>query len=175
MSKNFLILNSTKLDYDLSDSGLSSLIEIDSVSQDVPSVSYLNSIYENELLIPVSIFKSKLAPLQTVVKYLKEHKNVSNKKISKIIGRDLKTIWLTYNSVENKKVVFDIKSQVMIPASIIKKEKSNLSALEKIVFYLKEKDLGLSEIAKLLDRDPRTIWTVYSRTQKKIAKVGNNK
>jgi len=44
----------------------------------------------------------------------------------------------------------------------------NVAVLEAIVEYLKqEKGLKYSEIAKLLNRDQRTIWTVYSRVKKK--------
>lgn len=43
-----------------------------------------------------------------------------------------------------------------------------LSVLEILVEYLKdEKNLNYSEIARLLNRDDRTIWTVYQRAKKK--------
>ncbi len=47
----------------------------------------------------------------------------------------------------------------------------SLSVLEVIVKYLKEKkSLTYHEIAVLLNRDDRTIWTVYQRVKKKHAK-----
>jgi len=47
----------------------------------------------------------------------------------------------------------------------------SVSVLEKIVEYLKEnKELSYRQIAKLLNRDERTIWTVYNRVQKKRKK-----
>lgn len=43
-----------------------------------------------------------------------------------------------------------------------------LSVLEVLVEYLKDKkELSYHEIAVLLNRDDRTIWTVYSRVKKK--------
>lgn len=43
-----------------------------------------------------------------------------------------------------------------------------LSVLEVMVEYLKEEEeLSFHEIAKLTNRDDRTIWTVYSRAKKK--------
>jgi DNA-directed RNA polymerase specialized sigma24 family protein len=46
-----------------------------------------------------------------------------------------------------------------------------LAVLEAIVEYLKEeKHLKYVEIAKLLNRDQRTIWTVYNRAKKKRKK-----
>ncbi len=51
-----------------------------------------------------------------------------------------------------------------------------VAVLEAIVEYLKEeKELRYSEIAKLLNRDQRTIWTVYSRVKKKRKCSINNK
>ena len=52
-----------------------------------------------------------------------------------------------------------------IPASIFRARL--LSVMESLVEYLKEKGMKLSEIAALLNRDNRTIWTVYNRSKKK--------
>lgn len=44
----------------------------------------------------------------------------------------------------------------------------SLSVLEAMVEYLKEKEnLTFHRIAKLLNRDDRTIWTCYDRAKKK--------
>lgn len=44
----------------------------------------------------------------------------------------------------------------------------SLAALEIMVEYLHDdKKLAFCEIAKLLNRDDRTIWTVYNRAKKK--------
>ena len=39
-----------------------------------------------------------------------------------------------------------------------------------MIVYLKEQGLKYTEIAKLLDRDQRNIWTIYSKAIKKIKK-----
>ncbi|GAF99559.1 unnamed protein product, partial [marine sediment metagenome] len=53
-----------------------------------------------------------------------------------------------------------------IPSYIFKDR--TLSVLEAIVKYLKEERmLSYHEIAVLLKRDDRTIWTVYNRVKKK--------
>jgi len=55
---------------------------------------------------------------------------------------------------------------VQIPSSIFKDR--TLSVLEAMVEYLKEKqNLTYHQIALLLNRDERNIWTVYSRAKKK--------
>jgi len=52
-----------------------------------------------------------------------------------------------------------------IPLSIL--ANGELSALESICRYLKEKGYRYSEIAKLLNRDQRTIWVTYHNSIKK--------
>ena len=58
------------------------------------------------------------------------------------------------------------ESKVNIPIYIFQDRK--LSVLEVMVEYLKKKlKLSYNEIAFLLNRDDRTIWTCYNRTKKK--------
>jgi hypothetical protein len=61
--------------------------------------------------------------------------------------------------------------EVMIPSSIFLDR--NISVLEVLVRYLKEqKKLKYHEIAVLLNRDDRTIWTCYNRALKKRGNLG---
>ena len=57
-------------------------------------------------------------------------------------------------------------SSYSIPVSIL--QDRNLSVLENIASYLKD-TFGLTyhKVAVLLNRDDRTIWTVYQRAKKK--------
>lgn len=62
------------------------------------------------------------------------------------------------------------KSDVSIPSIIFRDRE--LKVLEVLVEYLKEKrEMSYHEIAVLLNRDDRTIWTVYSRAKKKRGKL----
>jgi DNA-binding CsgD family transcriptional regulator len=45
---------------------------------------------------------------------------------------------------------------------------SKLSVLENISYALKEKSLNLTEISSILNKSPKTIWTVLSRAEKKL-------
>lgn len=59
-----------------------------------------------------------------------------------------------------------IPNSIHIPSYIFKDR--TLKVLEVLVEYLKEDcNLNYSEIAVLLNRDARTIWTVYQRALKK--------
>ena len=134
------------------------------------NVDLLHKLEEKEILIPVSIFNDNLSCFETIVKYLRENLNLSNKQIALLIKRSDKTIYQAYKSASEK---FSAKikindSEYYVPLSNLANRK--LSVLENIVSFLHEHyNLNYSNISKLLHRDPRTIWTVYQRAEKKNA------
>ena len=104
----------------------------------------------------------------SIVKYLKEEKKLSLRKIAQVTGRDERNIWNIYNiSKKRYPERFSFKKvKFWIPVSIFSQPK--LSALESIAAYLKEElSLTYHKIAILIKRDDRTIWTVYNRAKKK--------
>ena|SRR3989344_6579955 len=121
----------------------------------------------NEFNIPVSIFNKKLGSLESIVKYMKEELKLSNKKIGEMLNRDNRTIWSIYNKAKIKNPErLNVKSKLFIPIDILKPRK--LSVLESIVYYLKEHyKLRLHEIALYLQRNDRTIWTIYQKAKNK--------
>jgi DNA-binding CsgD family transcriptional regulator len=128
---------------------------------------HVEVIEKNKRNIPLCVFSSKLSSLETIVKYLKENLKIQFNEISKLLGRSVKTIWQAYDSSKKKypkEFVADDFS-LTIPISLFKDR--SLSVLEHIVFYLKNKGMKFSEIARALKRDPRTIWTVYQRAKKR--------
>ena len=124
---------------------------------------------EKEILLPISIFdNTKLSALETITKYLKENKKLGFHQIGVLLNRDERCMWTTYNNSRKKmKEAIVIKpSKFLIPADIITNRK--LSVLENLTKYMKENlELSLHEIAQLLHRDDRTIWTVYNRATRK--------
>ena len=124
---------------------------------------------ETKITIPVSIFNKKLGSLEAIIKFLKENYKLSFKEISKLLNRRYTTIVNSYkNSLKKfpkRLIVSDVRYS--FPISILKNRK--YSVLEVIVSYLREElKMGFSGIAELLERDARTIWTVYKRKQQKI-------
>ncbi|MEM2090038.1 MAG: hypothetical protein QXL88_03065, partial [Candidatus Pacearchaeota archaeon] len=121
--------------------------------------------------IPVSIFTENLGALEAVVKYMKEELKMNYSEIAKRLNRDERTIWITYrNALKKKKEKLDVKAtKFFVPISIFAERR--LSILESLVRYLKEKNLTYAEIAKLLNRDQRNIWTINSRARKKLSKI----
>ena len=125
---------------------------------------------KEEVKVPISIFKNDyLASLENIVKYLRENLLLSFKQIAELTNRNEIALAVTYRNarkkLETKFVVTEI-SPYSIPVSIL--QDRSLSVLENIVAYLKDTfGLNYHSIAVLLNRDDRTIWTVYQRAKKK--------
>ena len=124
---------------------------------------------QEEVKVPISVFKNdKLGSLELIVKYLRENLLLSFKQISSLTNRNEIALAVTYRNAKKKldtKFAEEI-SPYFIPVSIL--QDRNLSVLENIAAYFKD-TFGLTyhSIAVLLNRDDRTIWTVYQRAKKK--------
>ena len=127
-----------------------------------------------DILIPTSVFVDRtLSSLESLVEYLKEIHGLTYHQIAVVTNRDERNIWTLYNRAMKKRAgkepaVFPV-SNIFIPLSIVRDR--SLCILEVIVKYLKEEQgLKNHEIAVLLNRSDKTIWTVYSRARKKYEK-----
>jgi hypothetical protein len=121
---------------------------------------------KEELQIPIGIFSHDMAPLEALVRYLKEKKDLSIIEISLRLNRQKQTIWTTYYNAKKQKISFSEEGR-HVPLSIFSKQKA--SALESLAFYLKD-ILGMTytEIASILKKDIRTVWTCHKRFEKKV-------
>lgn len=119
--------------------------------------------------IPITIFSNdELSSLETIVKFLKENKNLSFSEIASLLNRDQRTIWTTYSKAKKKKKeIFVVsESEYYLPFEIFRDR--NLGVLENICLYLKDEyKLSFHEIAILLRRDDRTIWTSHHKAMEK--------
>ena len=124
---------------------------------------------KEEVKVPLSVLKNDyLSSLETIVKYLRENLLLSFKQIASLTNRNNIALAVSYRNARKKleaKFVEEI-SPYSIPVSILKDR--NLSVLENVASYLKD-TFGLTyhKIAVLLNRNDRTIWTVYQRAKKK--------
>jgi hypothetical protein len=127
--------------------------------------SYLDEESSN---IPISIFNNKyLTTFEALVKYLREENHLTYQKIADLLHRKKTTIATTYKRSTSKcsKNLILKHSKFSIPMTVFS---NKLSILEAIVKHLKEGyHLSNHQVAVLLKRDDRTIWTVYSRAKKK--------
>ncbi|RMF55886.1 hypothetical protein D6745_00910 [Candidatus Woesearchaeota archaeon] len=120
------------------------------------------------LLAPLSIFRTKLSPLEALVKYLVENKSLRLSEAATALNRDQRTVWVTYKNARQKLPRRLGKGRdILIPVSILTNRR--MSVLENLVLWLKEQlKLRYCEIAILLKLDQRTVWTVYSRADRKL-------
>lgn len=122
----------------------------------------------DSILIPLNIFAASLSPAEALVKYLKEEFDLGYKEIASLVNRDERGIWGTYKrAVSKMKDRFVVReAKYLIPISFFKERK--YSILENVVRYLVEKyDFTTYKIAKLLNKKPSTLWSVYNRVKKK--------
>ncbi|MFH1316012.1 MAG: hypothetical protein ABII01_00680 [Candidatus Woesearchaeota archaeon] len=121
------------------------------------------------MFLPLSIFNNdSLSGLETISKFMKEEIGLSCREIASILNRDERTIWGSYQSSRKKmqQRFPEEYSKFYIPLTILRNR--SLSVLEAITAYLKDElSLRYCRIASLLNRDDRTIWTVYYRVKKK--------
>ncbi len=118
--------------------------------------------------LPVSIFNNDcLSALEAISKYLKENLGLNYKEIATLLNRNYHPIAITYRKARKKMPRrLDVSSANRIPINIFRNKK--FSILENLTAFLKEKMmLNYHEIAILLNRDDRTIWTVYQRKKRK--------
>ena len=125
---------------------------------------------KEEIKVPISVFNNdKLSGLETIVKYLRENLFLSFKQIASLTNRNDVALAVSYRNARIKletKFLIEEISPYSIPVKILQDRK--LSVLENIVSYLKDNfGLAYHKIALLLNRNDRTIWTVYQRAIKK--------
>ena len=124
-------------------------------------------------MIPIEIFSTKLSPSESLCKYLKQTTSLSYKDVAKLINRDERSVWTSVNRA-NEKIAepFDeqnFKSGLYVPLEIFANR--SLSILENIIVYLhKNTDFTSYKIAKLLNKTPSMMYTIYKRAEKKVKK-----
>ena len=124
--------------------------------------------------IPVSIFNNILSPLENVVCYLYIKLEFSQTKIANLLKRDHTTIWTTIkkgltkiNRSKYKQLISNLNEGYLVPLQSLSDRK--LSILESVSIYMKDKfNLSYHEIATILGKNDRTIWTVINRAKKKM-------
>ena len=122
--------------------------------------------------VPVTVlFDREVSCFEAIIEYLKEERNLSYRQIAMLTNRNDRTIWTVYNRAKKKRQgiarVYELKKRMLrVPASIFTDR--NVSVLETISEYLRDqRNMTYAEIAKVTNRDDRTIWTVYNRAKSK--------
>ncbi len=123
---------------------------------------------KEENSIPISIFTKQLSCLETIVKFLKEEKQLTYHQTGVVLNRNDRTIWITYHNAQKKKAErLAVKpTNYILPTSIFTDRR--LSVLEAIVRHLKDNyGLRYTDIAGLIQRSERNLWKVYNKKRAK--------
>ncbi|MBT3463435.1 hypothetical protein HN789_05325 [archaeon] len=124
----------------------------------------LNDKKEYEKYLPGSIFNKELGIFESIVKFLHENRNLSFKEISKLTYRSPNNCAVTYKKA--KKKYFPKLNSDYIHKIPIGSFSKNYTCFESVCLFFKE-SMNYHEIAVILNRDDRTIWTTYNRAIKK--------
>lgn len=121
-----------------------------------------------KISLPLCIFNNGLSGLEAISKYLKEIDNLRYCEIARLLNRDDRTIWDAYQNAKQKsdECFSNDPSNIQVPLGIFNNR--SFSILENLSSYLKDElNLRYCQIASLLNKDARTIWTAYNRANKK--------
>jgi len=120
------------------------------------------------LQIPIDVFRQEVSPSEALCKYLRENEGFSYSEIAGVLNRDDRTVWINYHNAAKKKAKRTrVRADtIYVPVSVFRDRR--LSVLEAVVIYFRERGVKNVEIARILDRDPRNIWTLYSRAVIKL-------
>jgi hypothetical protein len=154
--------------------------EIIAIKERVNSICEKHGLEDAELLylirksgpvnqFPVEILSQNLSPLEAVVSYLKNNKNQKFCSIAKLLNRDERTIWVTFENAKKKQknLIVPKKSISQVPFALLRNR--HLSILESVSIFLKEKKkFTLTQISYIIKKDTSTIWTAISRANKKL-------
>jgi DNA-directed RNA polymerase specialized sigma24 family protein len=122
--------------------------------------------------LPVSVFSCrKTSPLESAVRFLRENRGMRFCDIGRALGRDARTVWSTYHNAVRKSERFHrIESSHLVPSTIFLDRRK--SFLESLVIHMRGSlGMGNKEISETLNRDQRTISTVYHRAVKKQVRI----
>ena len=129
---------------------------------------------EVEILIPTSIFcNRRLSVLEALVIFLREQHRLRFSEIAEHMNRDQRNVWAAYyNGLEKDPEAFLPRGKcIFFPLGVVRDR--SLSIFESIVEHLREETrLRNADVARLLERDPRTISTVYNRAMGKREEQG---
>jgi len=122
--------------------------------------------------IPVSVFNSKLGALESIVKYMREELFLDYPTIASMLERNAGPIGVTYRrSVLKLKSRLDTSSKEIIPYEALRANKTGLSIFEGLAYHLAKQGHDWHEIARMLHRHDKTVWTVLDRAKRKMRAI----
>ena len=121
----------------------------------------------SEAYVPTAIFSGRLSCLEAIVKYLKENKTSTFHDIGKLLKRNERSLWKTYQNAKRKmpEHLAVEESEFSFPLQIL--HDTSRGVVEAVVTWLHDsKGLTYHQIAVLMKRDDRSVWTAYNRRRR---------
>jgi len=120
----------------------------------------------SETYVPIAVFSSRLSCLEAIVKYLKENKARTFHDIGKLLKRNERSIWKTYQNAKSKvpERLATEESEFSFPLQILHGSKGIVEAM--VTWLHDSKNLTYHQIAVLMKRDDRSVWTAYNRRRR---------
>ncbi|OIO64385.1 hypothetical protein COY28_00440 [Candidatus Woesearchaeota archaeon CG_4_10_14_0_2_um_filter_57_5] len=120
---------------------------------------------EPQHLIPKDIFPSDLGVIEAVVKFLHEQRGMRFADIARLTKRSAKSVWLSYRNAKSKhEGPITSRESPCIPLAIFSDDRG---ALEALAIHLHDTGLRYADIARILGRDARVIWSSVQRGRRK--------
>ena len=132
----------------------------------------INSLFKscetNDILIPIDIFSSDISPAEALVMYLKDVQKLNFADMEKLLNRNQRGLWTSYKNGKARNIALPkVMSNCFVPISIFSVR--NLSILEALTKHMVENvKVSTYKIAKLVNKSPSTIGSVYCRVKKKL-------
>ena len=122
---------------------------------------------KQEAGIPVSIFNTRLGALESIVKYMREELALDYCSIARMLSRGEGPIGVTYRRAKRKHAGrLDVSADDVVPFSVLCG--GRLSVLEGISYHLAKQGHDWHDIARIMCRHDKTIWTVLDRAKRKM-------
>jgi hypothetical protein len=119
--------------------------------------------------VPLTIFGEDLSPLESIVRCLLE-RGLRIVDIARLTGRDQRAIGVTARRARQRGGIVLAPSAYVFPVTALQDRR--LSPFEHVVSHLRQAyNLRYHEIALLLGKDDRTVWTVNRRADRKLSAV----
>ncbi|MEK6901450.1 MAG: hypothetical protein AABX37_03850 [Nanoarchaeota archaeon] len=123
---------------------------------------------KQERAVPLSIFATKLYPMEALCKYLHEEEKLSYQEIGTLLQRDARSVWGAYHRARRtwKKPFHRKREQYMIPFSLLQDRSSTV--LEHVVLYVHTVyRLTNRQLGKLLHKSPNSMAVLLKRAREK--------
>lgn len=135
-----------------------------------PRVVLRELVAAARIMVPLEAFSPELTPLENVILYLRDVRELPLAQIARVVGRDPRSVGIAYHRAKRKMPharPFAGESVYAFPVDLLRDHR--LSVAEHVVTHVRMRyRLPIADIARLLHRDPRTVGTLLRRASPRV-------